>query len=115
MKSGSPESRNPLASALEMMIRQLLQHQRSHGYAFVQDIKRTSQDLLQVEEGSVYPAFQRMLKAGSAKPRWEASTSGRRVRTHERTARGTKHVDWEISNLEQMLTGIRLARASVQS
>ena len=97
------------------MILELLRRQRSHGYALVQDIKRTSHGLLHAQEGSLHPVPQRMINAGLVKARWQASTSGRRVRTHERTARGTKHVDWEISNLEQMLAGIRLVLASVQS
>ena len=60
--------------ALELMVLQLLKAQRLHGYALVQAIKRSSRDLLQIEEGSLYPALQRMLKQGRVKARWTTST-----------------------------------------
>jgi PadR family transcriptional regulator PadR len=77
----------------------------------VQQITRTSNDLLQVEEGSLYPALQRMLKAGLVKARWQLSATGRRVRTYELTAHGAKHLDREISRFERMLEGISLVLA----
>jgi PadR family transcriptional regulator, regulatory protein PadR len=94
--------------ALEMMVLQTLHHQPLHGYALVQHIKQRSKDLLQIEEGSLYPALQRLLKAGYVKARWEVSTSGRRVRTYELTAAGRQHLAREVSSFEQMLEGIRL-------
>jgi hypothetical protein len=57
-----PIQRDLLPGALEMMILRMLKRQPMHGYALVQHIKRTSQDLLQIEEGSLYPAFQRLLR-----------------------------------------------------
>jgi PadR family transcriptional regulator PadR len=94
--------------ALEMMVLQTLQLQPLHGYALVQHIKKRSNELLQVEEGSLYPALQRMLKAGWVKAKWEVSASGRRVRTYELTTAGKKHLAREVSNFERMLEGIRL-------
>ena len=91
-----------------MMILQLLRRQPSHGYALVQHIRRTSKDLLQVEEGSLYPALQRLLKAGLVKARWDRSSTGRRVRTYELTDRGAKHLDREVAKYERMLEGISL-------
>ncbi len=114
MKVGSSDSRDLFPGALEMMILHILRRQPLHGYALVQDIKRTSKDLLQVEEGSLYPALQRMLKAGLLKARWEVSSTGRRVRTYELTARGAKHLDQEISHFERMLHGIKLVLAPAQ-
>ena len=114
MKPGSPEDRDLFPGALEMMILQIIRRQPSHGYALVQHIKRTSNDLLQVDEGSLYPALQRMLKAGLVKSRWGASSTGRRVRTYELTARGAKHLDREISKFERMLEGITLVLAPVK-
>src|SRR4051812_44334845 len=73
----SPRDRKDLfPGALEMMVLQTLQHQRMHGYALVQHIRRRSNDLLQVEEGSLYPARQRLLKDGSVKARWGVSATG---------------------------------------
>jgi PadR family transcriptional regulator PadR len=53
--------RDLFPGALEMMILRTLKSQRLHGYALAQHIKRTSEDLLQIEEGSLYPALQRLL------------------------------------------------------
>lgn len=114
MKSVSPESRDLFPGALEMMILQSLRRQPLHGYALVQHITRTSNELLQVEEGSLYPALQRMLKAGLLKARWELSPTGRRVRTYELTTRGVKHLDREMSKFERMLQGIHLVLAPVE-
>jgi PadR family transcriptional regulator, regulatory protein PadR len=100
--------------ALEMMILQTLRRQPLHGYALVQHIKRTSNDLLQVEEGSLYPALQRMLKDGLVKAKWGISSTGRRVRIYELTPTGNKHLDREVLNFERMLEGIRLVLAPVK-
>jgi transcriptional regulator len=101
--------------ALEMMVLQTLQHRPLHGYALVQHIKRTSNDLLQIEEGSLYPALQRLLKDGCVKARWGVSARGRRVRTYELTAAGAKHLAREVSSFERMLEGIRLVLTPVKS
>jgi PadR family transcriptional regulator len=114
MKSGSLESRDLFPGALEMMILQSLRRQPLHGYALVQHIRRASNELLQVEEGSLYPALQRMLKAGLVKARWELSPTGRRVRTYELTPRGAKHLDREMSKFERMLQGINLVLTPVK-
>jgi PadR family transcriptional regulator PadR len=97
--------------ALEMMILQILQRQPLHGYGLVQHIQRTSNDLLRVEEGSLYPALQRLLKAGCVDARWEVSGSGRRIRRYELTTAGAKQLEMEVSSFEQMLQGIRLVLA----
>jgi PadR family transcriptional regulator len=94
-----------------MMVLQTLQRQPLHGYALVQHIKRTSNDLLQIEEGSLYPALQRMLKQGWVKARWTVSTTGRRIREYELTAAGAKHLARELSSFEALLQGIRLVLA----
>jgi PadR family transcriptional regulator len=104
----SPSRKDLFPGVLEMMVLQTLQQQPLHGYALVQHIKRRSRDLLQVEEGSLYPALQRLLKAGFVKAQWGVSTSGRRVRTYELTAAGKRHLAREVSSFERMLEGIRL-------
>src|SRR5260370_37003272 len=70
--------RDLFPGALEMMILQTLKQQRLHGYALAQHIKRTSNELLQVEEGSLYPALQRMLKEGWVEAEWGVSATNRR-------------------------------------
>ena len=94
--------------ALEMMILCTVQRQPLHGYALVQHIKRTSNHLLQIEEGSLYPALQRMLKEGWLKAQWKVSPTGRRVRVYQITPAGVRHLDREVSSFERMLEGLRL-------
>jgi PadR family transcriptional regulator PadR len=94
--------------ALEMMVLRTLQRTPLHGYALAQQIKRSSKDLLQIEEGSLYPALQRMLKDGWLKAQWDVSPAGRRIRVYRITAAGARHLDREVSNFERMLEGIRL-------
>jgi transcriptional regulator len=98
--------RDLFLGALEIMILRMLKRQPLHGYALVQHIKRTSQDLLQIEEGSLYPALQRLLKAELVKAEWGGSSTNRRVRIYRLTAAGPKHLEREVSSFEPMLEGI---------
>jgi len=109
MKTG--EQRDLFPGALEMMILRTLKRQPLHGYALVQHIKRASNDLLQVEEGSLYPALQRLLKEELVKAEWGTSTTKRRVRIYKLTSAGTKHLAHEVSRFERMLEGITLVLA----
>ena len=110
-----PDQRDLFRGALEMMILQSLRRQPMHGYALVLHIKQRSNDLLQVEEGSLYPALQRMLKDNLVKAQWETSASNRRVRTYRITPAGIKHLEREVSSFEQMLKGINLVLAPAES
>ena len=98
--------RDLFPGALEMMILQSLRRQPSHGYALVQHIKRTSHDLLQIEEGSLYPALQRLLKEELVKAEWGVTSTNRRIRIYKLTAAGAKHLEHEVSSFELMLRGI---------
>lgn len=107
------EDRDLFPGALEMMILQTLRRGPMHGYALAQLIKRTSDELLQVEEGSLYPALQRMLKSGWLAAEWGVSSTNRRVRTYRVTPAGRKQLDRQISSFERMLDGIaRVMRTS---
>jgi transcriptional regulator len=107
----SHTSRDLFPGALEMMVLQSLRLQPMHGYALVQHIQQRSNDLLQVEEGSLYPALQRMLKEGLVKADWEISATNRRVRTYRITLAGVKHLESEVFRFDQMLKGISLVLA----
>jgi transcriptional regulator len=100
------EQRDLFPGALEMMILRTLKRQPLHGYALVRHIKRTSNDLLQIEEGSLYPALQRLLKDDLVKAEWGISSTNRRVRIYKLTAAGSKHLEREVSSFEKMLDGI---------
>jgi transcriptional regulator len=107
--------RNLFPGALEMMILQSLRRRPSHGYALVQHIKQTSHDLLQIEEGSLYPALQRLLKEGLVKAEWGISSTNRRVRIYRLTAAGAKHLELEMSSFERMFEGINRVLAPGES
>ena len=98
-----------------MMVLQSLLRQPMHGYALVQHIKQRSNELLQVEEGSLYPALQRLLKEELVKAEWNISSTNRRVRIYKLTAKGAKHLEHEVSRFERMLEGITRVLAPGES
>jgi PadR family transcriptional regulator, regulatory protein PadR len=102
------EQRDLFPGALEMMVLQSLRRRPMHGYALVQHIKQESNELLLVEEGSLYPALQRLLKQDLVKAKWGISGTGRRVRTYRITRTGIKHLVREVSLFRRMLEGIAL-------
>ena len=108
---GTPKPRDLFPGALEMMALRLLEQEPAHGYALVQRIKQVSNDMLQVEEGSLYPALQRLLKAKLLRAEWGVSATNRKVRIYRITAAGRKHLAAEVSSFEQMLEGINLVIA----
>jgi PadR family transcriptional regulator PadR len=109
------EQRDLFPGALEMMILRTLKRQPLHGYALVQHIKRISDDLLHIEEGSLYPALQRLLKEELVKAEWGISATNRRVRIYKLTAAGAKHLERQVSSFEQMLEGITRVLARGES
>jgi len=108
-------ARDLFPGALEMMILESLRRQPAHGYALVQHIQQRSNNLLQVEEGSLYPALQRLLKAKLVKAEWGVSSTNRRVRTYEITPAGLRHLREEITSFERMFEGISLVLNPTQS
>jgi PadR family transcriptional regulator PadR len=101
-----PAQRDLFPGALEMMVLQTLRRGPQHGYALAQDMKGTSGDLLQIEEGSLYPALQRMLKAGWVGAEWGMSARNRKVRVYRITPAGRRQLEREVSSFERMLKGI---------
>lgn len=95
-----------LPGALELMILTILRRGPLHGYAIAQAIKSHSNDLLEIEEGTLYPALQRILREGWAVADWTVSASNRRVRTYKITPAGRKQLLRDVSQLEEMITGI---------
>jgi transcriptional regulator len=97
-----------LPGTLEMLILRTLSRGPLHGYAIAQSIHKVSRDLLQVEEGSLYPALQRLLREGLVVAEWGMSAKNRKVRTYRITADGRKQLEREVKGFEQVLQGIRL-------
>jgi PadR family transcriptional regulator PadR len=109
MTKNTNVSRELFPGALEMMILESLRRQPAHGYALVQHIQQRSKNILQVEEGSLYPALQRLLKGKMVKAEWTvSSTTNRRVRVYQITKSGLQHLEQEMSSFDRMLEGIQM-------
>ena len=102
----NPEHRDLFPGALEIMILQSLRVKPMHGYALVKHIKHVSDDLLQVEEGSLYPALQRMLREGWLESEPGVSAKGRPTRIYRVTDAGVGHLEKEVVSFEKMFSGI---------
>jgi PadR family transcriptional regulator len=109
MEMEDTASRDLFPGALEMMILESLRRQPAHGYALVQHIQQRSNNLLQVEEGSLYPALQRLLKGKLVRAEWTvSSTTNRRVRIYQITKAGLRYLERQISSFDRMLAGIQM-------
>jgi transcriptional regulator len=82
---------------LVMLILKILDSQPMHGYAIAQRIRQRSSDVLQVEEGSLYPALQKMLLKGWVRAEWGISDTKRKVRYYRLTAAGRKQLAAEVN------------------
>ena len=102
----NPEHRDLFPGALEVMILQSLRLRPMHGYALVKHIKQVSDNLLQVEEGSLYPALQRMLRDGLLESETGLSAKGRPTRMYRLTEAGVRRVEEEVVSFEKMFAGI---------
>ena len=100
-------SRDLFPGALEMMILESLRRQPSHGYALVQQIQQRSKNLLQVEEGSLYPALQRMLLKGWVTAEWGVTAGNRRARYYQLTTAGRKQLHTEMAQYERVSGAIQ--------
>jgi transcriptional regulator len=93
---------NLLQGTLAMLILKTLARRRLHGYEIVQRIQQTSEDVLKVEEGSLYPALYRMEEQGWVEAEWGASENNRRAKYYKLTRAGRKQLAEETSNWERV-------------
>ena len=91
---------------LMMVVLRVLSRQTLHGYAIAQTIRQLSRDELSVEEGSLYPALQKLLIKGWVKASWRESESGRQVREYRITPSGRKQLDAEVAEYRRMTGAI---------
>lgn len=89
-----------------MLILTTLRRAPLHGYGIAQSIRRMSDDVLTVEEGSLYPALQRLLVQGWVKAGWKMTETNRRARYYTLTAAGRRQLGVEVSQFQQMITAI---------
>jgi PadR family transcriptional regulator, regulatory protein PadR len=93
---------------LEMLILKTLERndEPMHGYGVARYIKQISGDVLQVEEGSLYPALQRLALKGFVKSEWGPSENNRRARYYKLTPAGRKQVKQDVADFERVLEAI---------
>ena len=102
-----PASKNELLpGTLEMLILHTLTRGAAHGYGIAQHIQEMSDEVLQVEEGSLYPALQRLLVKGWVKAEWGTSDNNRRARYYTLTSAGKKQLGVEAENFDRMIRAI---------
>jgi PadR family transcriptional regulator, regulatory protein PadR len=103
-----PERRDEIPpGTLHLLILKTLERAGElHGYEIAGSIQRLSRDVLQVEEGSLYPALQRMLRNGWVVARWGVTSGNRRARYYRLTAAGRKQLVAEVSQFERVMAAI---------
>ncbi len=101
-----PEKAELLKGTLDMLILQSLTIQPMHGYAIAQHIGRLSEDVLSVEQGSLYPALDRLQARGWVTSKWGESPTGRRARYYTITASGRAQLGEQISNFDRVTLAI---------
>lgn len=97
-----------LQGTLDLLILRTLSTGRAHGHAIAQTIRRTSEELLQVETGSLYPALHRLEAKGWIAATWELSEKGKRARYYRLTAAGRKQLASEQSKWESFARAMSL-------
>jgi transcriptional regulator len=89
-----------------LILRSLARLGPMHGYGIAQHIQQMSEDVLQVEEGSLYPALQRMLIKGWVAAEWKQSENNRRARYYRLTPLGRKQMAREVGEFERVMAAI---------
>jgi PadR family transcriptional regulator len=89
-----------------LVLKTLARSGELHGYEIANSIERLSNDVLQVEEGSLYPALQRMLIKGWVTAKWGTTASNRRARYYQLTAAGRKQLAVELSQFERVIGAV---------
>jgi PadR family transcriptional regulator, regulatory protein PadR len=97
---------------LDMLILKALQHEPRHGLAIADRIQQISQDVLQVEQGSLYPALYRLEAQGWIKAEWGVSDNNRKARYYRLTAAGRKQLATEKEHWSRITAGINRVLAA---
>ena len=100
MSNRTPPRIEFLQGTLDVLILRTLRPGPQHGHAIAKHIQRTSEDLLQVETGSLYPALHRLEARGWVAASWELSDKGKRARFYRLTPRGRKQLATQQSQWE---------------
>lgn len=100
------DSSSLLPGTLDLLILKTLTRGVMHGYGIARAIQQTSEGVLEVEEGSLYPALQRLLLDGWIEAEWGRSENNRRARFYRLTANGRKQLIRERESFERLMGGI---------
>ena len=106
MPRPKPTQSDLLPGTLDMLILMTLTLAPLHGYAIAQHIERSSESVLKVEQGSLYPALERLQRKGWVTSKWGESPTKRRARYYTITAAGRKQLGEEISSFDRVLGAI---------
>jgi PadR family transcriptional regulator, regulatory protein PadR len=96
----------PPGTLYMLILRTLARGGELHGYEIAKSVERISNDVLQVEEGSLYPALQRMLMKGWVKAEWGVTAENRRARYYRLTPLGRRQMEIEVSQFEHVMQAI---------
>ena len=103
----STEKRELYPGMLEMLVLKTVTVQPMHGYGIVQHLLRTSHDVIQVEEGSLSPALQRMRQKGWIKAEWGMTPNNQRARYYTITTAGRRQLDEQESGFAELMSAVR--------
>ena len=103
-----PDARDdiPPGTLYLLILKTLARNGELHGFEIANSIQQTTEDVLQVEEGSLYPALQRMLIKGWVTAKWGTTAGNRRARYYQLTLAGRKQLSVEISQFERVMGAI---------
>ena len=96
----------PPGTLYMLILRTLARHSRLHGFEIAKSIQLASEDVLRVEEGSLYPALQRMLLKGWVEAEWGVTTGNRRARYYRLTDAGRRQLSSELRQYERVAAAI---------
>lgn len=96
-----PTRSEVLQGTLEMLVLKLLTIEPMHGWGLSYRLRQVSRDVFDVNQGSLYPALQRMLRRGLIRSEWRVSDNNRKARYYAITRQGRQHLDAEISEWER--------------
>jgi len=102
-----------LPGTLDLLLLKAVSLEPMHGYGIAQRLRQISKDVLQVEEGTLYPALQRLLAQGWVAGEWKRTENNRRARYYKLTAAGRKQLKAESQGFERMLGAIVRVMESV--
>lgn len=101
-------ARNDLQGSLDLLVlKTLSQKGELHGYGIVLHIQKASDELLSVEEGSLYPALHRMQLSGWIRSEWKVTETNREAKFYRLTAAGEKELQKAEKSFEQLVKGVR--------